>query len=368
MFESSENKNLTPLAEILRARIRDGGPVDIGAFMDLALGHPAHGYYITRDPLGAKGDFTTAPEISQMFGELLGAWAADMWIKLGAPDPFSLIECGPGRGTLMADALRATARVPGFHAALRVHLVETSPALRERQEAALKDCAPLWHERFGDIPSDRPFILLANEFLDALPVRQIVKTDAGWAERVVTLDANGDFIFGLAPSAPEFLASLVRFAARTGDVAEISPARVAFVRDVCRRMKAQKGAALFVDYGYDKAAPGETVQAVKNHAFAPVLCDIGNADLTAHVDFGAIVETASAEGIGIAGPAGQGDFLTRLGIRARAEALMQAAKSPAQAREIETALDRLVNPARMGGLFRTLALYEGAEQPPEGFL
>lgn len=369
MFEFSKNKNPAPhgLTDILRARIRDSGPVDIGGFMDLALGHPAHGYYMTRDPLGARGDFTTAPEISQMFGEMLGAWAADVWHRLGAPDPFVLVECGPGRGTLLADALRATAKVPGFHAALRVHLVETSPVLHERQRVSLMDYSPVWHRDFGTIPADMPFILLANEFLDALPVRQIVRTGAGWAERVVTLDEDGNFTFGLAAPAPEDLPPLVRFAAREGDIAEISPAREGFVRSVCRALKTRRGAALLVDYGYDRPAAGESLQAVKDHAFAPILEDVGNADLTAHVDFGAILEVARAHGIAAAGPTGQGDFLTRLGIDARAEVLSRMA-SPEQAREIETARDRLVNPARMGGLFRVVALYEGVDRLPEGFV
>lgn len=353
------------LPDLLRARIRESGPVDVGAFMELALGHPEYGYYVTRDPLGAGGDFTTAPEISQMFGELLGAWAADVWRRLGEPRPFALVECGPGRGTLMADALRATAKVPGFHESLCLHLVETSPVLKDRQKAVLEAFAPRWHESLDAIPEGMPVLLLANEFLDALPVRQIVRTREGWAERVVDMDASCAFVFGLAP-APESLPPLVRFPAREGDIAEISPAREAFIRALCRRLKTQRGAALFVDYGYGNSAPGETLQAVKAHTFVPVLEDVGEVDLTAHVDFGALSVVAREEGVFALGPAGQGVFLERLGIRARAAALSRAA-SPDQVGEIETALDRLANPARMGGLFQVLALYEGLDGAPEGF-
>lgn len=388
------------VSDFLRAQIHASGPMDLGAFMALALGHPTLGYYMTRDPLGRAGDFTTAPEISQMFGEIMGAWAVDLWEKLGRPDPFALVECGPGRGTLMADALRVTAKVPGFHAALRLYLVEMSPVLKAKQKEALRAFAPIWLDQLEDLPEDRPFILLANEFLDALPVHQIVKLGVGggadsgpgpgrregWAERVVALrsagedkadagnggkekeeKASGEFVLTLRSPAPENLPPLVCFDAEAGDIAEVSPERLAFVRAVCRRLKTQTGAALFVDYGYDRAAAGESVQAVKDHAFVPVLNDVGNADLTAHVDFGAILGAAKGEGVSVSGPVGQGDFLRRLGIGARAAALARAAQSLAQAREIETALDRLVHPARMGGLFRVVALYEGITGAPEGF-
>ncbi len=379
-------------SDFLRARIHASGPVDLGAFMALALGHPTLGYYMTRDPLGRAGDFTTAPEISQMFGEIMGAWVVDLWEKLGRPEPFALVECGPGRGTLMADALRVTAKVPGFHAALRLYLVEMSPVLKEKQKEALRAYAPVWLDRLEDLPGDMPFILLANEFLDALPVHQIVKLGVGggagpgqregWAERNVSLqaeetagenkdggkkDSSGEFVLTLGFPAPENLPPLVCFDAGEGDIAEVSPERLAFVRAVCHRLKSQTGAALFVDYGYDHAAAGESLQAVKDHAFAPVLNDIGNADLTAHVDFGAILGAAKGEGVCVSGPVGQGDFLLRLGIRARAAALARAAPSLAQAQEMETALDRLVHPARMGGLFRVVALYEGITGSPEGF-
>lgn len=355
----------SPLTGLLFTRIRESGPVDIGTFMSLALGHPVHGYYMTRDPFGAKGDFTTAPEISQMFGETLGAWAADVWVKLGAPSRFSLVECGPGRGTLMADALRATRRVPGFHASLAVHLVETSPVLRAYQERALKGFAVTWHDTLETLPANGPLVLLANEFLDALPVRQIVKTASGWAERALILDAQGSLAFGISP-APDSLPPLVRFSAREGDIAEIAPERTAFVRSLAVRLRRQKGAALFVDYGYERPASGETLQAVKNHAFAPVLEEIGRADLTAHVDFSAIAEAARVEAVSVYGPVAQGSFLERLGLMARADIVLKAA-SPVQAKDIREAAARLLDPAQMGGLFKVLALYEGLETPPEGF-
>lgn len=351
----------------LKRQIIDHGPLDVGAFMAIALGHPRYGYYMGRDPLGRGGDFTTAPEISQMFGELIGVWCADTWAKLGSPERFLLVECGPGRGTLMADAMRATKKVPGFHAAARLALVEISPALREAQANRLSLYQPDWLAQVNDIGPDGPVLLVANEFLDALPVRQFVKTARGWGERRVGLNGGG-FAFGLGP-APSGLTGLLPEAARDaeeGSVFEVSPARSHFARDVARRLAKSGGAALFIDYGYERRAAGDTLQAVYRHDHCGVLDHIGDADLSAHVDFEALAEAASKEGVLVAGPVSQGDFLQSLGIKVRAQALAENA-SERQKGDIASALQRLTGKDAMGGLFRAMAIYAGDPLHLSGF-
>lgn len=354
------------LSELLRRRVREEGPMDVGSFMTLALAHPEHGYYMTRDPLGVNGDFTTAPEISQMFGELLGAWAADVWAKLGSPARFTLLECGPGRGTLMADALRATACVPAFLNAVSLHLLEISPPLRHSQKKILGAYNPTWHETLDTLPDGAPLIVLANEFFDALPVRQLVRRGQAWQERVITTSAEQDFVFAEQP-APDHLPPLVRFAAKDADIAEISPARIACARRLGTLLQSATGAALIIDYGYREAASGETLQALHRHAPVHALEKIGEADLTAHVDFSALSQAAQSVGASISGPVGQGDFLLRLGLRERAQALLRAADSN-QAATIRASFDRLTHPSRMGQLFQVMAFHCGLNAPPEGFI
>ena len=258
-----------PLAGLLRRRIAQAGPISIADFMAEALGHPEHGYYMTRDPLGAAGDFVTAPEVSQMFGELIGLWCAEVWRGGGAQRPVRLVELGPGRGTLMADALRAARVMPGFADALTVHLVETSPVLETMQRRALAGHAVQWHRSLDELP-DGPLLLVANEFFDALPVRQFQYTPDGWRERMVGLDEDGEgFRIGLAPggtAAETLIPDEIRSAARPGDIAEICPAGLAVMDAVARRIAAHGGAALIVDYGHAASAPGETLQAVRGHA------------------------------------------------------------------------------------------------------
>lgn len=346
----------------IRALIRDHGPMDVGTFMNIAIGH----YYATRDPFGAAGDFTTAPEISQMFGELLGAWAADTWMKLGCPSPFMLIECGPGRGTLMADALRATRKVPGFHEAMEVHLIETSPVLKKKQGELLGAYDPQWHDA---LTADKPFILIANEFLDALPIRQYQFSRGQWHERVLGLDENNDFVFGLSPSpaSRRSTPSPHRGEGRgEGAVFEMSPARESFVENLCDLLKQHTGAALFIDYGHDVSACGDTLQAVKSHQFVPVLSDIGEADLTSHVDFAALKRAAQGKDAAVHGPAAQGAFLERLGIRERAAALSRPA-TVEQRESIMAALGRLTGPSHMGRLFRVMGLCHDENISLSGF-
>jgi SAM-dependent MidA family methyltransferase len=321
--------------------------------MALCLGHPVHGYYAARDPFGAGGDFTTAPEISQMFGELIGLWAADVWRMMGARRPVRLVELGPGRGTLMSDLLRAVRVAPGFIDAIDVHLIETSPTLRARQRETLSASAvPItWHEHLAEVPPG-PAIVVANEFLDALPVRQFVRTERGWRERLIGLDEE-KLVFGLAAEPDKRLAQ----DGRVGETLEVPGAALELTRDIAERLKAQGGAALFIDYGHSRLAFGDTLQAVKRHAFADPLAEPGEADLTVHVDFAQVAAAARECGASVHGPVAQGDFLRALGIEARARAL-QARASAAQAADIASALERLTDdaPGAMGGLFKVLAI------------
>ncbi|MGE4220014.1 MAG: class I SAM-dependent methyltransferase, partial [Alphaproteobacteria bacterium] len=322
-------------------------------------------YYRRADPLGAAGDFTTAPEISQMFGEMIGLWCAEMWQRMGRPAPAILAELGPGRGTLMADLLRAARMAPGFPAALRLHLVETSPALRARQRAALPGLDVVWHDRVESVP-DGPLLLVANEFFDALPVHQFVCTPRGWRERLVAVGADGRFGLVLA-AAPTPMAALIapalRDSAAEGAVAEVSPASIAAAAAIGRRIAAQGGAALILDYGDAQGRGGDTLQAVRRHARHDPFDAPGSADLTAHVDFARLAQAASEGGARCHGPVSQGAFLERLGIRLRADRLRPAAVPGS----VDAALDRLIGPAGMGTLFKALAVVHPDLGPPPAF-
>ncbi|MEQ8964249.1 MAG: SAM-dependent methyltransferase [Azospirillaceae bacterium] len=365
---------MTPLGAILARRIALEGPVSVAEYMAMALGHPEHGYYATRDPLGAAGDFTTAPEVSQVFGELLGLWLVDRWNAAGRPGAVDLVELGPGRGTLMADALRAARLVPAFGAAARVGLVETSPVLRRAQAAALAGLAePRWLDTLGDLAEadpPRPLFLVANEFFDALPVRQFVATGQGWRERMVALDPDGErLVFGLGPANPGGIALIdpaVRATAAEGAVVETRPAALAVMAEIARRVSVGGGAALIVDYGHATHAAGDTLQAVRRHAYADPLDAPGEADLTAHVDFAALAAAAREAGAVVAGPVEQGTFLRDLGIEARAAALTRA--RPDRAETIAASVARLTGPEAMGRLFKAMAvLPAGEESAPPGF-
>jgi SAM-dependent MidA family methyltransferase len=349
----------TPLLAQIKRQIAATGPMTLAEYMTLCLLHPQHGYYTRRDPIGRAGDFVTAPEVSQMFGEMIGLCLAQTWMDQGAPNPVALVELGPGRGTLMADILRATRAVPGFHAALQVHLVEASPVLQAAQAAELSDVAPLWHADVASLP-DMPILLVANEFFDALPIRQFQRFDQGWRERVLGVhdDALG---FGFAD-----LTSLPALATRladteTGNIVELCAPATAIAAEIGARIAAQGGAALIVDYGGWRSV-GDTFQAVAGHAPTDPFAAPGAADLTAHVDFEAL---AQAAGCPYSALTPQGVFLERLGITARANALLaQADSGPDQ--DIATAHRRLTHPEEMGSLFKTLALYPNGAAPPPG--
>ena len=351
---------MTPLHEIIGRRIRAEGPMPVAEYMALCLAHPEHGYYTTRDPLGRGGDFTTAPEISQMFGEMIGLWLAQAWMDRGSPDPFILAELGPGRGTLMADALRAAARVKGFTEAADVWLVETSPALRRKQWEALGVHQPHWADDVAGLP-EGPLFLIANEFFDALPIRQFVVSDGTLRERMVGLDGDA-LTFGLSPPVT---AEEMPEGAEDGAVYESCPQGRAIASAIGERLAAHGGVALAIDYGHaTPRASGDTLQAVRDHAYADPLDAPGEADLTAHVDFLALAKAAEAGGVKAWGVHGQGALLDWLGIRVRAA--MLAKKQPDRADEIQAALARLTETTAMGTLFKALAL-SGDDIPPPGF-
>ncbi len=354
----------TELGRRIARRIAIAGPISVADFMAEALGHPTLGYYRRAQPLGAAGDFTTAPEISQMFGELVGAWLAERWQAMGRPRPVRLVELGPGRGTLMADALRATRGVAGFHAALDLHLVETNETLEARQAVALSTFKPTWHERFDQVPAG-PLLLVANEFFDALPVRQFHRTARGWSERMVGLAADGKSLaFALAPGSTPFAAFLPE--ATEGAEAEISEQGRALAAAIGARVARDGGWALLIDYGRDVAGPGSSLQAVRGHRGAAVLDRPGETDLSAHVDFAALAAAAAASRARVFGPVGQGEFLKRLGIAQRAEVLAQRA-SPTQRHAVDAGLQRLIGPDQMGTLFRVMAVGDDRSAAPAGF-
>jgi SAM-dependent MidA family methyltransferase len=351
---------MTPLGRLLARRIAATGPISIADYMAECLLHPAHGYYATRDPLGAAGDFTTAPEISQMFGECLGLCLVQAWMDQGAPSPVVLAELGPGRGTLMADLLRAARVVPAFGTAAGVHLVEASPVLRARQAQALAGHDPVWHDTIATLP-EAPLFLIANEFFDALPIRQFQRDAAGWRERQVALDAEGRLAFAL--SAPTPLAALDHRLGDTapGDVVELCPAAQPVTAEIGRRIAARGGAALIVDYGGWRSR-GDTLQAVRGHAFDDPLAHPGEADLTAHVDFEALARAAVPAAHSALVP--QGVLLDRLGIAHRAERLARTLSGGALAAH-QAALRRLTHPEEMGRVFQSLALFPaGGPVPP----
>jgi NADH dehydrogenase [ubiquinone] 1 alpha subcomplex assembly factor 7 len=342
----------TPLEALLVQRIRAEGPIPVSRYMAEALGHPEYGYYRHRDPFGSAGDFTTAPEVSQMFGELIGLWCAVVWQMMGSPSWVVLAELGPGRGTLMADVLRAAATLPAFAAAVEVHLVETSPSLRNRQAQVLAGANVHWAERFEDLPPG-PLLLVANELFDALPIRQLEKRGGAWHERMVGLGEGGGLDFALGPvvEAPPLAPSVL--GAADGAVAEIGEEGRRLAAAIGRRVAGEAGAALIVDYGYAFSAAGDSLQALKRHRFHPVLADAGEADITAHVDFQALAEAAAPAAAW--GPVPQGRFLTRLGIEERATLLLRGAQ-PKAAGDIVGQLRRLIDPGEMGTLFKALAL------------
>ena len=332
------------LADAFRRLIHRYGPMPVSRYM----GESNARYYASRDPLGSRGDFTTAPEISQMFGEMIGLWLTDIWIRGGRPADLMFVELGPGRGTLAQDALRAMA-TQGLRP--EVHLVEGSEALRAVQGRMLANAT--FYDSIDTLPEDKPILLVANEFLDALPVRQIVRTPDGWRERMIALDENESFVFVAGDSALDDVVPEPLRSAEHGTVIETCPAAAALVTEIARRIDVQGGAALFIDYGTLANRTGSTLQAVKAHQKVGVFDAPGEMDLTVHVDFATLLEIATRAGLASA-TATQGDWLTAMGINQRAQALAQ--RSPDRRQEIDRAHDRLVGTEAMGSLFKVMAL------------
>jgi NADH dehydrogenase [ubiquinone] 1 alpha subcomplex assembly factor 7 len=361
---------LAPLESEIRRRIAVAGPMPVGEYMALCLADRQHGYYTTSDPLGARGDFITAPEISQMFGELIGLWMAAVWQQMGAPENVRIIELGPGRGTLLKDALRAANIVPAFRDAVVMHLVEINPVLEAQQERTLEHLSmpTFWHPALTDVPGG-PAIIVANEFFDALPVNQVVKTEQGWHERQIEIDSAGGLAFTLAPAPIPHFERLLPPAVRRAPEQSIFEWRADTVAmDIGRRIARDGGAALVIDYGHAESAVGDTLQAVGRHAFADPLTAPGTIDLTAHVDFQSLARAVEAMGPNAYGPIQQSAFLRRLGIETRANTL-KANASRGTAGEIDAALERLIGTSRssMGALFKVMAFAPPKLGTPPGF-
>jgi len=337
--------------------------------MEVALGDPEFGYYMTKEPFGVAGDFITAPEISQIFGELIGLWCAALWLQLNNPSSIHLVELGPGRGTLMSDALRAAKSVSGFAQALQIHLVEMSPKLQEIQQKTLENCGHniKWHRHIEDVPQGAT-IFIANEFFDALPIRQFIQTEAGWCERLVSVNSDRQFEFTISPpptEKPGISAQLVN--APPGSLVEVCQPARAITKTLGKRIQTNGGAALIIDYGYLKPALGKTLQAVSDHKFADVLQNPGEQDLTAHVNFSNLAEVARQQGAEVFGPISQAQFLYGMGLKSRLARLTNAT-TPAQTRDIETAATRLTAADQMGDLFKVMVIATQNGAPPAPFI
>jgi SAM-dependent MidA family methyltransferase len=346
------------LADRLKRQIAQGGPITVAQFMAQALMDPRDGYYSTRPQLGERGDFITAPMCSQMFGELIGLWCAELWSRMGRPARVIWAELGPGDGTLMQDALRAVRAAPGFLDAAELWLVEPSELLQKAQRERLEGSSARWTTDLEELPTDAPLIAVANEVLDCLPARQFVRTGQGWSERMVGLGPDGSLAFGLSPTpATRSLPD-----APEGAVLEVSPAQEALGAALGARVAAQGGAALLIDYGRDAPGFGDTLQALKGHHKVTPLDTPGEADLTVHADFPAVLAAARAPGAETSGPLGQGELLRRLGVEARAAALARA--RPDKAAAISRQLQRLVAPDQMGELFKAACIHAPGLVPP----
>lgn len=365
MSYDPEARRDTPLARKLANRIAREGPLTLDAYMHACLYDPEHGYYVKRPAIGAGGDFITAPEVSQVFGELVGLWCAVVWQQMGAAARVRLTELGPGRGTLMADALRATRVLPAFLSALEVELVETSEALIERQRHTLAAAGrpTIWTDRLQAPPREMPWIVLANEFLDTRPVHQCVLHDGNWIGRIVTLDADGRLQFGTDPQ--EAIPDQGRFPGATpGHIDEMQD-HTQVLHELAKHAGSNQVAALFVDYGHIASTLGDTLQAVRQHRHEHPLTSPGEADITCQVDFQEFSETACAVGLAVDGPITQAELLSALGVTQRASRLMSA--NPGRAAEIEAGVARLLSPTGMGTRFKALGLRSPALPPLPGF-
>ncbi len=360
---------MTELLEHIKNRIRTEGPLSVEDYMSEALANPTHGYYMTGDPLGRQGDFVTAPEISQMFGELIGLWCATIWEQMGSPANINLIEIGPGRGTLMSDSLRALSGVPDFLAACRIYMIENSPSLQRRQKRNLKvlNLDIQWRSNIKDVPAG-PFILIANEVIDVLPIRQFEKSELGWLERKIDCDSSGNLVWVLEqrPISEGNLIPRELIGSTKGSVFELGQKGMLLVKDITQSVVQFGGAALIIDYGYSKNGVGDTLQGIRKHCYHNVLRDPGEVDLTAHVDFESLAHFVRAAGGTVHGAISQRHFLVRLGILNRAN-LLRTTASIHQRSDILAGLKRLIGVDEMGDLFKVLAITHPDQPVPEGF-
>lgn len=369
MADNQPGNEKTPLESRLIDLIRLKGPITVEDFMTDALSHPHEGYYMSKPAIGVDGDFTTAPEISQIFGELIGLWLVDAWRMIGAPDDFNLIELGPGRGVLMEDILRAARIRSGFIDASKLWLVETSGRLRVDQQKRLRasEVKPNWVDDISMIPPAGSLVI-ANEFFDCLPIRQFICTDNGWRERLVGIDEKTQSLSFVHDTTPPPASYNLPAAdtAEPGDIFEISFQAQEFMAQLAQMLRDNSGVALIVDYGHFHSGFGETLQAVRKHEFAPVLEAPGRADLTAHVDFEKLSAIAIDNGLAVYGPCAQGDFLERLGLNVRVEMLAKS-KSAEQAKSIRDGAYRIAAPNQMGEVFKVMAITAPGIDAPAGF-
>lgn len=369
MTDTNDASERTPLEERLVDLIKLKGPISVSDYMADAIGHPHEGYYMSQKAIGAEGDFTTAPEISQIFGELIGLWLVEAWRSMGSPESFNLIELGPGRGVLMTDILRAGRLRPDFIRGACLWLLETSGRLRHEQQKRLRATGvkPLWADEFADIPP-APSLIIANEFFDCLPINQYQLTEQGWRERLVGLSPEGDRLaFTLSTTPPHAALELPATAdAKTGDIFEISPSAREFAADIASTLSEHGGQALIIDYGHMTSGLGDTFQAVRSHQYWPPLAAPGRADVTAHVDFEALARGAIDHGAAPYGPVTQGQFLENLGLTIRVEMLCKD-KTPEEAATIRAGAHRISAPNEMGEIFKVLCLSGPNLPAPAGF-
>ncbi len=349
------------LSDYLTATLKHHGAISVHDYMDICLNHPNHGFYQAGKAIGASGSFITAPEISQIFGEILGLWVANIWQNMGHPEKFHLVEFGGGHGTLMKDMLRVQKHLPAMHAACHVHMVETSPNLSDKQAKTLEeyhfDRPIFWHKDCTTLPDDAPCIFVGNEFFDALPVHHIQYHDGAWYERQICLQDDGLLGFTLhdEPTKPPQNHLLIDDA-KEGDIIEFSPLSMAIMHQICMRIQQQRGAAIFVDYGYAMPCFGESLQAVKNHQIMDIFDTPGECDLSAHVDFGALAHIVGQfDNLKLVPLISQGMFLSNLGIKERAEQLKQMLSNDAPKEEIDSAVHRLIHKDEMGELFKVFS-------------
>lgn len=352
------------LTKQIAARIQEQGPITVAEYMETAAAH----YYATRTPFGEEGDFTTSPEISQMFGEMIGAWLVDIWLQMGQPENVQLIELGPGRGTLMADIMRTISSWPAFKSSVSIHMIENSPQLRQAQATTLKNYRPTWYDRLDEVPAGLNFIV-ANEFFDALPIHQFKKVKGEWKERAVDYDeVENTFRFTTVPLDFDVASIMPEgfLKAPDGCIFEVSPSSLSVLDQISARISENGGAALIVDYGHSETGLGDTLQSVAAHNYSDALENPGTKDITAHVDF-ATFKTVASQRVRVHGPVTQGEFLKSLGIEQRGESLAANATDE-QRRDIIHALQRLTATAEMGSLFKVMGLTpHSSDVRPAGF-